>query len=1067
MSYIPEYVKDRILDHDITKIIEDEGVELKRQGANYECCCPFHREKTASFKVSPAKNIFHCFGCGESGDAISFIMKYRNMTYVESLEYLAKKFGIQYEKREQTPEEKEREYLLNQIISINSLANEYFHTCLKQSKGAEAYITKRGWDENTKALFSIGYAPENGGLLNFLQSKGWSTDLMFKAGLVKRSEDDGHYYDTFRQRIIFPVFGRTGYIAGFSGRYIGTKDLPKYLNTGDTELYKKGKLLFGWLQSYRNIAATDTAILVEGNPDVCRLHQIGVKNAVAPLGTALTQEQIELIKTRAKNIIIIGDTDNAGRAAMKKNAGLLLKAGMNVSIMELPAEPNEKVDADSYFLDHAHEFDECMSNRRKDFIPWLCAERMMFVNSQTEKAEVITDICKLLALVPEQTTADMYIEEFSKEYKNGKIWNSEYYKAKNAIDRQNAKSDDTEMMLREYGFYIKDNCYFGAGNKSNDRRWSNFILKPILHIRDEKNARRLFLMINSRRQEAVVKMNQSELVSFADFKTRTETAGNYVWEAGPGELTVLKKYLYNDTPSADEIKQLGWQKKFGFYAWGNGGFDAGTFKPADKFGIIEIRGSKFYMPGCALDTKDNIQGYQQQRRFVFAVTNNISLHDFVSKLVDVFGDNAKIAICFLLATLFKDIVTDVTTSFPILSLFGPKGTGKSELGHALTSFFVTNNIAPNINNTTKAALAEAVAEVSNAIVHLDEYKNNLDLEKREFLKGLWDGAGRSRMNMENDKKRETTAVDCGVVMSGQEMPTADIALFNRLVFLTFSKATFSEQEKRQFEELMRIEKRGLTHLTSQILMLRGKFQTDFRKSWDETLADMNKETGTSVIEERTLKNWAIVLSAFRTLEYSLDLPFTYSEILPLCAKLCTEQNNKTLSNNELSNFWEIVEILTASSKIWVEVDFRIKQGGNDMKNRKSQNPIEFNSKKKYLYLAYQRVAQLYEKEGRDGGGKVIPRETLKYYLEHSPEYMGTVSAVRFKLIANSSGYLPVGTEQAKSRITSAMIFDYDALKENYGLSLDISGINEEVAQILGPTPEATPVSTPPNIFIND
>ena len=1062
---IPEYVKYQILDHDITKVIEDEGIELKRQGANYECCCPFHGEKTPSFKVSPARNIYHCFGCGESGDAISFVRKYKNMTYVEALEYLAAKFGIQYEKREMTPEEREREFLVSQLMDVNSAANEYFHNCLKKSPGALKYIEHRGWSDETRELFGLGYAPEKGGLLEYMTGRGWKPEALYKAGLVKKSDHDGSYYDTFRHRIIFPVFGRTGYIAGFSGRYLGKKDVPKYLNTSDTELYKKSRLLFGWHQAYRSIATTGTAILVEGNPDVCRLHQIGQKNAVAPLGTALTKEQIDLMKTKARNVIIIGDTDNAGRAAVRKNSEALLRSGMNVSIIELPSSIGEKVDADSYFLDHAHEFDECMNIRKKEFVPWLCAGKMAAVTSQTEKAAVITEICSLMALVPDERTVAMYIENFSKEYKNAKIWNAEYYKAKNAIDREKSKDENTENMLQEYGFYVKDFCYYGAGNKANDRRWSNFILKPILHIKDEKNARRIFLMINSRHQEAVVKLNQSELVSFTDFKTRTETAGNYVWEAGQGELTSLKKYLYDDTPSADEIKQLGWQKKFGFYAWGNGGFDAGTFKPADKFGIIDIKGAKFYMPGCALDTKDNLHGYQQQRRFVYAVTNDISLRNFADKLIAVFGDNAKVALCFLIATLFKDIITDITTSFPILSLFGPKGTGKSELGHALTAFFVTNNIAPNINNTTKAALAEAVAEVSNAIVHLDEYKNNLDLEKREFLKGLWDGAGRSRMNMDNDKRRETTAVDCGVVMSGQEMPTADIALFNRLVFLTFSKSTFSEEEKRHFDELMRIEKRGLTHLTCQILMLRGQFQADFRKCWEETLKDMNAATGKSVIEERTLKNWATVLAAFKTIEGAMSLPFRYDEMLSLCGRLCIEQNNKTLMNNELAGFWEIVEILTASSKIWIEVDYRIRQGGKPVAIKESDYPLEFNDKKTYLFVAIQRVSQLYEKEGRETNGRVIPRETLKYYLEHSPEFMGTAKSVRFRLIENSQGYMSNSPEYAKSRVTTAMIFDYDALQENYGLNLDISGyyFNEPAIEI---TPTA-PDYAAPSIFGND
>lgn len=179
--------------------------------------------------------------------------------------------------------------------------------------------------------------------------------------------------------------------------------------------------------------------------------------------------------------------------------------------------------------------------------------------------------------------------------------------------------------------------------------------------------------------------------------------------------------------------------------------DEGHFVKANDFGLVAVRGQLFYLPGCSKDTADDPQSYQFQRRFVYAITNDITLNDYATRLIEVFGDNAKVGLCFLIASLFRDLVVNVTTSFPILNLFGPKGSGKSELAHSLTSFFIPSYIAPNINNTTKAALAEAVAEVSNAIVHIDEYKNTLDIEKREFLKGLWDGAGRSRMNMDNDK----------------------------------------------------------------------------------------------------------------------------------------------------------------------------------------------------------------------------------------------------------------------------------------------------------------------------
>ena len=1038
-------VKDRILDLDIVTIIENEGVHLVKKGADYECCCPFHGEKTPSFKVSIKRNRYHCFGCGVDGNAIDFVMETKSMKFYEAVEYLADKYDIPYEKEEPSAEERERRYLHSQLMEINRVAVEYFRLCYEQSPAAKQYATGR-WKESTINLFQIGYAPSKPGLIAYCTTKGYSKDILLKAGLVKKSENDGSLYDTFRERLMFPIVNRTGNVVGFTGRYIGKKsDIPKYLNTSETELYSKKNTLFGLHLALREIKNNSTVVLVEGNPDVVRLQEIGVGNVVAPMGTALTAEQIHILRQYAKSVIMIGDTDKAGIEAVIKNGKTLLEAGFNVRLMILP----DGKDPDEYFRAKPREYEDCLNRQTYDYIPWICKRLMGDKQSQTEIASTITEMAELMSLCEDQRTVDMYIEMFSKEYKNARIWQQEYYKAKNKRERKLTKEADGNMeeMLAEYGFYIKDNCYYGAGSRATDKRWSNFILLPIVHIRDEKNARRIFLMRNSKKQEAVIKFAQSELVSFADFKTRIETKGNYVWEVSQAELTLLKKHLYDDTPSADEIKQLGWQKRYGFYAWGNGGLDDGYFEKADDYGIITMKGQKFYLPGCSRDTRDDTHGYQHQRKFVYAITNDISLMNYSQMLIRSFGDNAKVALCFLFATLFKDIVTSVTTSFPILNLFGPKGTGKSELGHSLTSFFIPNNIAPNINNTTKAALAEAVAEVSNAVVHLDEYKNSLDIEKREFLKGLWDGAGRSRMNMDNDKKREITAVDCGVVMSGQEMPTADIALFNRLVFLTFSKSEFSDEEKRNYEELKIVEKRGLTHLTGEVLKLRQKFQGNFRSAWDSVITDLSNNVRKHAVEDRTLKNWATILASFRAIESHLSVPFNYGDMLAIATELCVEQNSKTKQNNELSGFWEIVDILVASNKIWIEVDYRIKMGtgtGRKIAIQESKTGLELDPSKPYLYIKFSRISQLYAKEGREANSKTIPRETLKYYLEHSPEFCGTANSVRFKHAENAQGWMPAEKSSQKSGVTTAMIFDYTMIRENYNINLDISqGVDDD------------------------
>lgn len=1036
---IPQEVINRISEIDIVRVLEDEGFQLQKDGANKKCCCPFHNEKTPSFVVSPAKNMYHCFGCHEGGGVINFVMKFKNMEFLEAVEYLAQKHHIEYEKRELTAEEREARFLQEQLLIANKVAQDFFISKMTVP-AAVAYCRKRGWSKDLIGTYMIGYAPGSGNqLLQYITDKHHKKDIFLKAGLIKQNEETGKYYDTFRDRIVFPITDKSGRILGFSGRFIGEekdengnkKDIPKYLNTAETEIFKKGKQLFGMLQAYREITATEMAFLVEGNPDVIRMHEVGATNTVAPLGTALTDDQIRELALKARTIILVGDSDEAGVKAVLKNGKKIIQHGVNCRVMPI----TEGKDPDEFFQCRKAEFKEHYITHTQDFIPWLAEQMMEGKRGQQEIAAVITEIAGLIAFCKDENVAKMHLEQLIGKYKNGSIWKTEYHKAKNKLEREAVKETGSEELIHNYGFFIRNNSYFGARDNGGDKRWSNFIFKPILHVKDEKNARRIFLMVNNLGQETVIKLKQSELVSFTDFKTRVESAGNFIWEAGQPELQQLKKFLYSETDSADEIKQLGWQKRFGFFAWGNGGMDGGVFEKANKFGVVTVQGRKYYIPGNALDTIDNTQGYQLMRRFVYAESSNVTLNEYTTKLIAVFRDNAKVGICFLLATLFKDIVTSVTTSFPILNLFGQKGTGKSEMGHSLVSFFMPNHEAPNINSSTKAALAEVVAEVSNALVHLDEYKNNLDLDKREFLKGIWDCTGRSRINIDNDKKREITAVDSGVIMSGQEMPTADIALFSRTIFLTFSKAQFNDDEKRRFEELQRIQKRGLTHLTAEILKHRNYFQTHFRSAWDEVMSDMNELTREYNIEDRTFRNWVTVLAAFRCLEKKLDLPFSYGEMLKICAEGCRDQNAKTIQNNELSGFWDTLDILVSSSKVWINVDYRIEAGKNREQAIREGKPVFLRSDKRYLFLSFSRVASLYSKETRDSGSKSIPAESLKFYLEKSNEFLGTAKSVRFRMVDTPQGY--IGATSSKVKVTTAMIFDYDAIVEKYGIDIDI------------------------------
>ncbi|WP_353684810.1 DNA primase [Thermodesulfovibrio sp. 3907-1M] len=341
MNYqkILEEIKNRL---DIVDVIS-EYIDLKKTGQNYKSLCPFHSEKTPSFFVNPSKQIFHCFGCGKGGDIVTFIMEYEKISFIEALSILAKKAGVEFEplKRGISYAYKEKLY------EIYEQATHYYMEQLKSSEKAKLYLKSRGINEETVKIFKIGYAPqERNSLCNFLKEKGFDENLINSSGLVNNS------YDFFRNRIVIPIHDLTGKVIGFGGRLIDSEtELPKYINSPDTPIFKKGENLFGFWHAKQYIREKGYVMVVEGYMDVILCHQHGFKNAVAPLGTALTQEQLEKTKRILNNlkkftnrILLIFDGDEAGVVAAQRSLLTLFNGGFIVKIVLLP----EKEDPASF-----------------------------------------------------------------------------------------------------------------------------------------------------------------------------------------------------------------------------------------------------------------------------------------------------------------------------------------------------------------------------------------------------------------------------------------------------------------------------------------------------------------------------------------------------------------------------------------------------------------------------------------------------------------------------------------------------------------------------------------------
>jgi len=321
---------------DIVDIISDY-VHLKPAGKGFKGLCPFHGEKTPSFMVSPEKQLFHCFGCGEGGNVFNFLMKYEKISFFEAVKMLAKKSGVSL------PVDEEKENILNKqkerLYKLNNLAANYYRECLfksNQGKKIINYLKKRGINDTSVEKYRLGYAPYGwDALTNFLKKKGYSYEELIKARIINKSKIEGKYIDYFRDRIIFPIFNLSGRVIGFGGRVLDDS-LPKYINSPETLVYNKGSNLYSLNFAREDIRKKDFLIIVEGYTDVLITQQNGFNNVAASLGTALTTKQIDLIKRFTDTVLIAYDADSAGNMATLRSLDLLVKAGLDVKVIDLP-----------------------------------------------------------------------------------------------------------------------------------------------------------------------------------------------------------------------------------------------------------------------------------------------------------------------------------------------------------------------------------------------------------------------------------------------------------------------------------------------------------------------------------------------------------------------------------------------------------------------------------------------------------------------------------------------------------------------------------------------------------
>ena len=465
-------------------------VKLKRRGANYLGNCPFHHEKTPSFTVSPSKEIFKCFGCGKSGNTISFLMEHEKLSYVEALKWLANRYNVEVEETEVSPERKLAQQTSESLIIINQFAAKFYADQLFTTEEGQdigmAYLKERGFTEDIIKKFSIGYAPDQRDrFAREAISKQFTAELLQKSGLVV--ERNGQLIDNYRDRITFPIHNNTGKLIGFGARLIKSNDkAPKYINTPENEVYVKSKILYGTYFARHAIDKADECLLVEGYTDVISLHQAGIENVVASGGTSLTQDQLRLIKKYTRNLTNVYDGDAAGVKAAMRGMDMALEESLNVKLVLIP----DKEDPDSYVKKvGANAFKNFIAHNKKDFILFQTEISLKEAGADAnKKSEVVNQIAETISKIDKTedfTKQQDYIRQTSQLLHIDEVG---FTNLVNKFIRNRISLQENKLPFEE-AKTIEENARMAANNEYSDQTF-NLLFKDDLQ---EKEIARVLL----------------------------------------------------------------------------------------------------------------------------------------------------------------------------------------------------------------------------------------------------------------------------------------------------------------------------------------------------------------------------------------------------------------------------------------------------------------------------------------------------------------------------------------------------------------------------------------------
>jgi DNA primase len=661
----------------------------------------------------------------------------------------------------------------------------------------------------------------------------------------------------------------------------------------------------------------------------------------------------------------------------------------------------------------------------------------------TRRGEAINQICEQIFGMKDPVSQSVFIDEISKRHKISKKVITDRLKAlKESVTVIEEKETDPfegfegvdRNAARKLGFFEHRNCLYFL-TKDGPFRASNFVIRPLFHIYSKTDNKRLVEIINEYTYRKTVDIPSKSFVSLEQFQQAVFNEGNYIFFGSKFHFMRVLDDIANKFPVCNELKTLGWQRE-GFYAFANGSY-SGAWQPVDEFGITEFEKKKYFSPAFSMvyaDVREDDDEYESDRYFVWR-QSPITFGDWTSLMMDVYGTNARIAIAFAIATVFRDLIYDKYKIFPHLFLFGEKQSGKSQLAWSLSNLFFDNKPAFNLSSGTQVGFHRNLSRIKNAICWWDEYSNDIDPKRIQTLKSAYDGMGHEKGKMTRDNRTEVTKVNSSSVISGQYLPTADDnALLTRSILLSFVKKTYSQQELARYDELKKFEKTGLSSLIGNILHFRKEVDQGFGMAFSELMERIKDELSTEgkQFEERLVRNFCCILAPVKIILDSmlpLELNFTFDEIYDQSKTMIHELSLQVSSSESLSNFWLMTEYLLDNKMIEAGKDFEIKSVASiRVTNKKGiVESLNYPEPKMVLFIRFSKIHPLYMEGHRKQFGKNgVDLVSLMHYIKHHQSYIGAIASYRFE-----------------DSVSSCYSFDYEGLNVNLERIQRLPGQDEQ------------------------